>query len=150
MGRGLIIGERTFGKGTVQQLVDLDHMASFDEPRLGQLKMTMAQFFRVSGGSTQHKGVVPDIAFPSSIVEGEDFGESSYDNALPWTSIAAAKFTASKRLQDWVPILDERFQKRASKDAEYRFLIDDLERYKKQQADHTVSLLLSERKRERE
>lgn len=149
-GRGLIIGERTFGKGTVQQLVDLDHMASFDEPRLGQLKMTMAQFFRVSGGSTQHKGVEPDIAFPSSILEGEDFGESSYDNALPWTSIAPAKFTASNRLKDWVPILDERFQKRAMKDQEYRYLIDDLERYKKQQADHTVSLLLSERKRERD
>lgn len=149
-GRGLIIGERTFGKGTVQQLVDLDHMASFDEPRLGQLKMTMAQFFRVSGGSTQHKGVVPDIAFPSSILEGEDFGESSYENALPWTSIAPAKFTASNRLKDWVPILDERFQKRAIKDPEYRFLIDDLERFKKHKADRTVSLLLSERKRERD
>ena len=63
-GRGLIIGEPTFGKGTVQQLVDLDYIANKDSAQLGQLKLTMAQFFRVDGGSTQHKGVVPDLMFP--------------------------------------------------------------------------------------
>lgn len=149
-GRGLVLGERTYGKGTVQQLVDLDHMASFDEPRLGQLKMTMAQFFRVSGSSTQHKGVEPDIAFPSSVMDGEDYGESSYANALPWTQIPAARYTARKGLNDWVSILDERFHARAGKDQEYRFLLEDIERYKQSKADPTVSLLLSERKRERD
>ena len=60
-GRGLIIGEPTFGKGTVQNLIDLDLFARGEEPGLGQLKMTIAQFFRVDGGSTQHKGVTPDV-----------------------------------------------------------------------------------------
>ena len=83
-GRGLVIGETTFGKGTVQNMVDLDRWPANETPRFGQVKLTIAQFFRVAGGSTQHKGVVPDIAFPVS-VDASEFGESTYDNALPWT-----------------------------------------------------------------
>lgn len=87
-GRALIIGETTFGKGTVQNLVDLDRWPTTEGPRFGQVKLTIAQFFRIEGGSTQHKGVVPDIAYPLS-VDANEFGESTYDNALPWTRIAA-------------------------------------------------------------
>ena len=91
-GRGLIIGETTFGKGTVQNLVDLDDYApSNDAGKMGQLKITMAQFFRVNGGSTQNRGVEPDIHFPSA-GDPEDYGERSLDNALPWTSIPTASF----------------------------------------------------------
>src|SRR3546814_20105016 len=86
-GRGLIIGETTFGKGTVQNLVDLDRWPANEEERFGQVKLTIAQFFRVAGGSTQNKGVVPDIAFTAS-VDANEYGESTYDHALPWTKIA--------------------------------------------------------------
>ena len=80
-GRGLVIGETTFGKGTVQNLVDLDRWPANEGQKYGQLKLTIAQFFRVSGSSTQHKGVVPDIRFPVT-VDASEFGESTYDNAL--------------------------------------------------------------------
>jgi carboxyl-terminal processing protease len=87
-GRGLIIGEPTFGKGTVQTLVDLGRfLRSRDD--IGRLRLTMAQFFRVDGGSTQHRGVTPDIVYPTA-VGAEDHGERALDNALPWESIQRA------------------------------------------------------------
>jgi carboxyl-terminal processing protease len=89
--RGIIIGEPTFGKGTVQNLVDLDEFDPGSAGKLGQLKATIAQFFRVAGGSTQHKGVVPDVLFPLGD-PGEDDGERSYKNALPWDEVSPAEF----------------------------------------------------------
>ena len=100
-GRGLVIGETTFGKGTVQNLVDLDRWPANEKARFGQVKLTIAQFFRVSGGSTQNKGVVPDVAFPVS-VDASEYGESTYDNALPWTRIAAVPHT---RYGNFAPLL---------------------------------------------
>src|SRR6187402_1535091 len=90
-GRALVIGETTFGKGTVQNLVDLDNIAQSEQPRFGQLKLTIAQFFRVNGGSTQNRGVVPDVAFPNTW-DPKEYGESALENALPWTSITPADF----------------------------------------------------------
>jgi carboxyl-terminal processing protease len=90
-GRGLVIGEPTFGKGTVQTLVDLNRYVPGDSNDLGRLRLTMAEFFRVSGGSTQLKGVEPDIRFPS----GDDiseYGERGLDNPLPWARIEAADY----------------------------------------------------------
>ena len=84
--RGLVLGEPTFGKGTVQNLVDLNRYDDSMEGKLGQLKATIAQFFRVAGGSTQHKGVIPDITFPTAL-SNEDHGERALENALPWDSI---------------------------------------------------------------
>ncbi len=91
-GRGLVIGETSFGKGTVQNIVDLDRWPANESRRFGQVKLTIAQFFRISGSSTQHKGVLPDIAFPAS-VGATEFGESTYENALPWTQIASLQHT---------------------------------------------------------
>jgi carboxyl-terminal processing protease len=90
-GRGLILGEPTFGKGTVQTLVDLNRYVPGDEHDLGRLRLTMAEFFRISGGSTQLKGVVPDIPFP---VAGDiaKHGERALDNALPWGTIRPARY----------------------------------------------------------
>jgi len=86
--RGLILGEPTFGKGTVQTLVDLGRfLRSRDD--IGRLRLTMAQFFRVEGGSTQHRGVTPDIVFPTAKGAAEH-GERSLENALPWASIQPA------------------------------------------------------------
>ncbi len=88
--RGLIVGEPTFGKGTVQNLVNLSRH-SRSGIKLGQLKLTVAQFFRINGDSTQHRGVVPDVLFPTA-ANSEDEGERSYDNALPWSRITSAEY----------------------------------------------------------
>ena len=90
-GRGIVIGEPTFGKGTVQTLVDLNRYVPGDQDDLGRLRLTMAEFFRISGGSTQLRGVEPDIGFPGPD-DGDDHGERSLDNALPWTQIAPAQY----------------------------------------------------------
>lgn len=90
-GRGLILGEPTYGKGTVQTLVDLGRFLRNRED-IGRLRLTMAQFFRVEGGSTQHRGVTPDIVFPTA--KGAlEYGERSLDNALPWAAIKPASYT---------------------------------------------------------
>ena len=89
--RGIIVGETTFGKGTVQNLIDLDRYSDDPNQPLGQLKLTIAQFFRVSGASTQHRGVTPDIVLPSPQVT-EEYGERALDNALPWKQIDATDF----------------------------------------------------------
>jgi len=91
--RGLIVGESTYGKGTVQNLIDLDRYAQDPEQPLGQLKLTIAQFFRVSGASTQHRGVVPDIVLPG---RGADlpYGEKALENALPFAQIDSTTFSS--------------------------------------------------------
>jgi len=91
-GRGLIIGAPTFGKGTVQHLVSLDRFAKSDTP-LGQLKITIAQFFRINGDSTQHRGVIPDFIWPTSADNAES-GERAFENAIAWRRIAPAAFTS--------------------------------------------------------
>ncbi|MBV5307948.1 carboxy terminal-processing peptidase [Chromatium okenii] len=94
-GRGLIIGEPTFGKGTVQTLIDLNRYVPGEHGDLGRLRLTMAEFFRINGGSTQLHGVTPDIEFPSASNLNEH-GERSLDHALPWTQIKPADYHASK------------------------------------------------------
>jgi len=148
-GRGLIIGETTFGKGTVQNMLDLDRMARNEAPTYGQLKLTVAQFFRVNGGSTQHKGVEPDIAFPTTW-DADEFGESSYDNALPWTSVPSAQFERRGDFASLVPQLEARHVARIARDQEYQWWLQDLEDYRKQRGTKSVSLLESARRAERD
>ncbi len=147
-GRGLVIGETTFGKGTVQNLVDLDHVADSEVPALGQLKMTIAQFFRVSGKSTQHRGVVPDVLFPNS-VGSEDYGESSFDNALPYSEIDALDYTPSSKLSQLSDALAARHLGRASSDEELRLYFEEIEEYRAEREKRTISLNLAQRKAER-
>jgi carboxyl-terminal processing protease len=90
-GRGLVLGEPTFGKGTVQTLVDLNRYVPGDNKDLGRLRLTMAEFFRISGGSTQLKGVVPDIQFPTA-GDASKHGERALENALPWGTIRPARY----------------------------------------------------------
>jgi carboxyl-terminal processing protease len=148
-GRGLIIGEPTFGKGTVQNLVDLDLFARNEEPGLGQLKMTIAQFFRIDGGSTQHKGVTPDVKFPVSL-DAADYGESSYDNALPWTQIAKAEYRSEADFAPLLPLLQTRHEARAGKDQEFRWWSEDVAEYRKQRAQTEISLNEATRRAERD
>ncbi|MFZ5658127.1 MAG: carboxy terminal-processing peptidase [Pseudomonadota bacterium] len=148
-GRGLVIGETTFGKGTVQNLVDLDRWPANETPRYGQLKLTIAQFFRVSGGSTQHKGVVPDIAFPAS-VDASEFGESTYDNALPWTRIAAVPHTRYGDFSPIMPTLQKRHSARIAADQEFRWWSEDVAQFRAERAEKSISLNEAERRAERD
>jgi carboxyl-terminal processing protease len=148
-GRGLIVGEPTFGKGTVQNLLDLDQMHGNEKPTYGELKMTIAQFFRINGGSTQLRGVTPDIKFP---VTG-DFaqnGEQSYDNALPWTSIPPADYTPTGDLKGLAPLLVARHDKRAAADKEWLAYQADVTDARKLRDDKTISLNESVRRNERD
>ncbi len=148
-GRGLIIGEPTFGKGTVQMLVDLDNAAQNEKPKYGELKMTSAQFFRINGGTTQLRGVVPDIAFPDG-GEAKEFGESSYPNALPWSSITPASYEAVADLKPILPMLATRHEARIAKSKEWQYYAEDQAEVKRLRAEKTVSLNEAERRKERD
>ena len=148
-GRGLVIGETSFGKGTVQNMVDLDRWPANEAPRFGSVKLTIAQFFRVAGGSTQHKGVVPDIAFPVS-VDASEYGESTYDNALPWTRIAAVPHTQYGNFAPLLPRLEALHAARSAKDKEFQWWSEDVAQYRAEAAKKYVSLNEAERRAERE
>lgn len=150
-GRGLIIGTPTFGKGTVQNLVDLDRFGSADgksKPQFGELKMTIAEFFRINGGSTQLKGVTPDIEYPQN-GDDKDFGESTYDNALPWTHIAPADYKPVANMKAWLPQLRQMHDERVAKSPAWKLMLDELAQYKKMRARTTVSLNFANREAER-
>lgn len=149
-GRGLIIGETTFGKGTVQNLVDLDDYAPDKEAgKMGQLKITMAQFFRVNGGSTQNRGVEPDILFPSA-GDPADYGERSLENALPWTSIPATKFKPEGDLKKMATVTDYRYRNRIENDQEFVWLLNDVAEFNKNKDKKEISLLEATRRADME
>jgi carboxyl-terminal processing protease len=148
-GRGLIVGEHTFGKGTVQQHRGLGRVYDLYEKPLGSIQYTIAKFYRINGGSTQHRGVVPDIAFPTA-VEPEDWGESKEENALPWDQINKAKYTPLNELSQDIAYLTGVYQSRIKSNREFNYLLDDISVYKAEKDDKTISLNLAERKAERE
>ncbi|MFC5739938.1 carboxy terminal-processing peptidase [Dyella tabacisoli] len=149
-GRGLIIGQPSFGKGTVQNLVDLDRFTngSNEKPQFGELKMTIAEFFRINGGSTQLKGVTPDIQFPKNGDE-KDFGESTYDNALPWTQIAAASYKPVADLKAYLPQLQSSHDARTAKSPAWKLMLDELAQYRKMRDKTSISLNFAQREAER-
>ncbi len=138
-GRGVIIGEPTFGKGTVQNLLNMDEMARNEKPTYGDLKMTVQQFFRINGGSTQLRGVTPEISFPLTVASDE-FGESSYDNALPWISISKADYKPVADLKPLIPMLLARHQARTEKDAEWKNFEADIADAMRIRAEKILSL----------
>jgi carboxyl-terminal processing protease len=146
-GRGVIIGETTFGKGTVQNLIDLDEFSRSENSRLGQIKLTMAQFYRIGGGSTQSKGVIPDIVLPSP-GKPEDFGESALEFALPWGEIERTDFQPVADLSGLIGLARDRHEARARDDEEFKDLLKELAEWEKESERETVSLLLEARKAE--
>ena len=125
-GRGLVIGEPTYGKGTVQNVVDLNRFVGPDVGALGQLKVTIAQFFRINGASTQHKGVVPDIVFPTAL-DIETHGERALDNALPWATVQAARYEPQNWITTDVKRVRERHELRIKTDPGFNYLIAETE-----------------------
>ncbi len=148
-GRGLIIGEPSFGKGTVQSMVDLDRVAKNDKPQFGELKMTVAQFFRINGGTTQLRGVKPDILFPA-VIDAESFGESSFDNALPWAQIKAADYSPVGDLKGLLPILLTLHEARVKKDKDFQYLQEDIAESRLQRKKNLISLNEAVRRKERD
>jgi carboxyl-terminal processing protease len=143
-GRALIVGEDTFGKGTVQQHRGLGRIYDNFDTELGSMQYTVAKFYRINGGSTQHKGVVPDISFPTPI-DPESWGESKEENALPWDSVPAASYSSATDIKAALPVLKEKHNKRIAEEPEFQYLAADIVEYKKEQDIKTISLNEKER-----
>lgn len=133
--RGLIIGSQTFGKGTVQSLLPMNR---------GQLKLTQAKFYRISGESTQHKGIIPDISFPSDF-DLDSIGESTLDGPLPWDQISATSFRTKQMIGPWVAELGRLHKARVTEDPEFTY-IADAAAYRQLKAKQTA-VTLNENKR---
>ncbi len=147
-GRGVIVGEQTYGKGTVQTIYDINRYLRTDDP-LGEIKLTIAKFYRISGGSTQHKGVVPDIQFPSAY-DPSEYGESSNPSALPWDQINSARYTKIYDLSKYLPKLQSNYEKRIKSNSEFLYINEDIKEYHRMKEIKAYSLLESTRKEERE
>ncbi|NTW52458.1 MAG: carboxy terminal-processing peptidase [Chlorobiaceae bacterium] len=128
-GRGLIVGDRSFGKGTVQSIVSIQRPFNMfmKQPDLGQLKLTIAKFYRISGGSTQHIGVLPDIVLPS-LIDPEVVGEDTYTSSLPWTTISKATYTIppTSISHEDIAAMKKNFEERSSQDKLYQSYLGDL------------------------
>jgi carboxyl-terminal processing protease len=147
--RGVILGQTTFGKGTVQNLVPLDRWPQ--KSGNGQLTVTIGKFYRVTGESTQHRGVEPDIPLVSAL-DTKEVGESALESALPWDRIAGVPFKTSTSSAGapavQALVLEE--DARAQHDADYKWLVSDIAAIDSMREQHSVSLNLKERREERE
>ena len=123
--RGIIIGQNTFGKGTVQQSRSLNFTYDLDQTPLGLLQYTIQKFYRINGGSTQLKGVAADINFPE-IIDAKEYGEDKEDNALPWDKIPSATYTEVGNARKDVDVLNKKHFERIAKDPEFIALNEDL------------------------
>lgn len=141
-GRGVVLGEPTFGKGTVQNVVPLDR-----DGLLGQLKVTIAQFFRVNGEGTQHRGVVPDVLFPTAM-DSDAQGERGLDNALPWAEVKAARYDAWSVGDSDYSQAQARHESRYRDDSSFKLLIEELEAQRVARSQRHVSLVEAVRKQE--
>ncbi|MCF6318205.1 MAG: carboxy terminal-processing peptidase [Proteobacteria bacterium] len=146
-GRAVVVGDRSFGKGTVQSLIPLDSYASNNEHAMGQLKLTLSQFFRINGGSTQNRGVIPDIRFPQR-AGSDSYGESEYENALPWSSIKRSNYNMQGDLTREIPQLRKLYKARELLNPEFSFVKEDYEYYNGLKDDKTISLSEEVRKEE--
>jgi carboxyl-terminal processing protease len=139
-GRGLIIGSQTFGKGTVQTLIPLNR---------GQLKITQAKFYRVSGHSTQHEGVAPDVAFPE-VYDTDKIGESSLDDAMPWDEIKPAVYPHATQIQSVLPMLVDKHRERIAGNPDFEYLRELMRKGEENDKKTDVSLNEATRIREKQ
>jgi len=145
--RGVILGQTTFGKGTVQNLVPLDR---WSPDKSGQLTVTIGKFYRVTGESTQHRGVVPDVPL-ASVLDTKEIGESALESALPWDRIAGVPFKTSASTAGTPPVtaLASEEDARAERDPDYKWLKSDIAAIDSVREQHSVSLNLKTRREER-
>lgn len=167
-GRGIIMGTQTYGKGTVQQQVDVSKLLSPVEklqiaegdkneninisanaPQFGQINLTISKFYRISGSSTQHKGVIPDVSFPM-VYPADKYGESSQRSALPWDTINPCSYTTFSDISPIKKQLVVAHDKRMNSSTEYKNLLDDIAQIKKGDTEGSVSLNEAQLKKERD
>jgi carboxyl-terminal processing protease len=148
-GRGIIVGQQTYGKGSVQNLYPLDRYALGPDPGFGQLTVTIGKYYRVTGESTQHRGVQPDISMPTAI-STEEVGESTRESALPWDRIRPVDFGKASQWVQTVPSLAQAHDRRVAEDADFKALLADLESFEKVRTQKKLSLNLQARIAERE
>ncbi len=148
-GRAVILGEQSFGKGTVQQHRSLNHIYDIFSTSLGHVQYTIQKFYRINGGSTQNKGVVPHIPFPTA-VDASETGESVEENALPWDKINSVVYKKVGDLKPHLARLETTHQERIKNNAEFGFLLDDIKQYKRIVNENYLSLNEKKRLSERE
>jgi carboxyl-terminal processing protease len=139
-GRGIIIGQSTFGKGTVQSLLKLNH---------GELKATIAKFYRISGESTQYRGTRPDFTYPG-LHDNEEIGESALSNALPWDTISGTAYESFDDLSPLMDTLRKRHESRLQDDPDVKYLLALREHLDKIRSETVISLNETVRRRERD
>ncbi len=147
--RAIILGENSFGKGTVQQHRSLNHIYDLFDKELGYVQYTIQKFYRIDGGSTQNRGVAPDIAYPTPI-EASETGESVEDNALPWDSIDKANYQTYPSKKALVGSLTTLHNKRIADEMEFRFIKQDIQEYRKEKDNNFLSLNEKVRKDEQD
>ena len=147
-GRGLIVGQQTYGKGTVQNAHPLNYTIFGRKPELGQLNVTIGKYYRITGESTQDRGVTPDIALPS-LIDANEVGESTRDRALPWDHIDPAAFKPEGDLKPVAAVLEKLHQERTANSADFHYLHDDIAALDAMRTQKTLSLNIKTREAER-
>ncbi len=147
-GRALIVGQQTYGKGTVQNAHPLNYTIFGRKPELGQLNVTIGKYYRITGESTQDRGVTPDIALPS-LIDANEVGESTRDRALPWDHIEPAAFRVEGDLKATAASLEKLHQERTANSADFRYLREDIAALDAMRSQKTLSLNLKTREAER-
>ncbi|HEY5327732.1 MAG TPA: carboxy terminal-processing peptidase [Mucilaginibacter sp.] len=168
-GRGLIIGTQTYGKGSVQNAIDLDKVipaslreriaslvgkgskpvSTGSQGVFGQLNLTIAKFYRITGNSTQHKGVMPDIKFPS-VIPMDKFGEDTEPSAMPFDVIAKTDYTKVGDFRPVIPLLKKLHDQRMENSASYKYLQEDIADFKKHDAEKSLVLNEQQLKKQRD
>jgi carboxyl-terminal processing protease len=168
-GRAIIIGTQTYGKGTVQNAIDLDKVikpsiadritaatgnapktvTTGSQSKFGQLNLTIAKFYRISGNATQHKGVTPDVKFPS-MIPMDKYGEDTEPSALPFDIIAKSDYTKVGDFTGVIPQLNKLHDQRMSTSASYKYLLEDIADYQKHESEKSVTLNEAQLKKERD
>jgi carboxyl-terminal processing protease len=147
-GRALIVGQQTYGKGTVQNAHPLNYTIFGRKPELGQLNVTIGKYYRITGESTQDRGVTPDISLPS-LIDANEVGESTRDRALPWDHIEPAAFRAEGDLKSMTASLEKLHQERTANSPDFRYLREDIAALDEMRSQKTLSLNLKTREAER-
>jgi carboxyl-terminal processing protease len=167
-GRGLIIGTQTYGKGSVQRIIDLDEVispsikerlaklvgkstsvATGSQNKFGQLNLTIGKFYRISGGSTQHKGVLPDIEFPS-VIPMDKYGEDTEPSAMPYDVIPKTEYTAVGDFTSVLPQLKKLHDQRMNGSDSFKYLMEDIAEMKKREAEKSITLNEAKLKQQRD
>jgi carboxyl-terminal processing protease len=147
-GRALIVGQQTYGKGTVQNAHPLNYTIFGRKPELGQLNVTIGKYYRITGESTQDRGVTPDIALPS-LIDANEVGESTRDRALPWDHIDPASFKVEGDLKPVATTLQKLHDERTANSADFRYLQADIAALEAMRSQKTLSLNLKTRETDR-